>query len=49
MLYKKVECSPCDQRYCRLPQNSCMMRMSGEEVLQALEPVLKSCETPADG
>jgi ADP-heptose:LPS heptosyltransferase len=48
-LYGKVDCSPCDQRFCRMPERNCMARVPVREVLEALEAVLKRCETPADG
>jgi ADP-heptose:LPS heptosyltransferase len=34
-LYKKTECSPCDQCACIRPENSCMSLISPEEVLDA--------------
>jgi len=49
MLYHRVECSPCDQRFCRMPERSCMSRIGVREVLEALEVVVNSCKTPADG
>jgi ADP-heptose:LPS heptosyltransferase len=33
-LYKKVECSPCDQSRCARPDNSCMNLISADEVFQ---------------
>ena len=49
MLYHQVECSPCDQRFCRMPERSCMSRIGVREVVKALEVVVNSCKTPADG
>lgn len=34
-LYKKTECSPCNQCACVRPENSCMSLISPEEVLEA--------------
>jgi len=39
-LFKKIECSPCDQKNCVRPHDSCMSRMTTGEVLAAVSSVL---------
>lgn len=38
--YKQVECSPCDQQFCRRTENYCMTLISVEEVFSAVEEIL---------
>jgi lipopolysaccharide heptosyltransferase I len=35
-LYKRVQCSPCEQRKCMRPQNLCMRQISIDDVYQAV-------------
>ena len=45
-LYKKFECSPCDQRRCIRPEHSCMMDIEIDDVLSAIVDAL--CVTPVE-
>lgn len=41
-LYKRVECSPCDQRICVRPDRSCMTLLGVEEVFDAVARLVRS-------
>jgi heptosyltransferase-2 len=41
-LYREVACSPCSQTVCIMPGNSCMMRITPEEVQSAAKEELES-------
>ncbi len=44
-LYKKVDCSPCDQRKCIRPDGSCMTLHSVDEVFSTVSRVLEQSHT----
>lgn len=46
-LYKKVSCSPCTQTRCTMPVNSCMKRITVEEVYDAAREYLGPSRTEA--
>lgn len=49
-LYTKMECSPCDQRVCRVPDASCMTRHSASHIFEAIAPyLLRTTSMVADG
>jgi ADP-heptose:LPS heptosyltransferase len=39
-IYEKVSCSPCTQTHCIIPANSCMSRITVEEVFDAANGLL---------
>jgi ADP-heptose:LPS heptosyltransferase len=39
-LYRKVSCSPCTQTVCTMPENSCMNRITVEEVYDVASGLL---------
>jgi ADP-heptose:LPS heptosyltransferase len=45
-LYHSLECSPCKQRYCIRPQNSCLSLITVEEVYARVKEVLSEAVAP---
>ena len=49
-LFTKMECSPCDQRVCVVPDASCMTRHTTSSVFEAVAPyLLRTTSMVADG
>lgn len=44
-VYRKVPCSPCSQTLCTMPANSCMNRITVEEVYDAASGLLAQTRT----
>jgi ADP-heptose:LPS heptosyltransferase len=48
-LFKQLECSPCSQRRCVRPHNSCMMQLDSESVFHAIEKLFGTTYVQSGG
>ena len=41
-LFRQLECSPCSQRRCVRPQNSCMMQLDPDSIFNSIEKIFST-------